>query len=403
MTIPLPLDTPTMMVMVTAGTMALAVAMAVVRPDRREGIGLWALALVANAVTYLLFMTRGWAPNWISMVLANSLLATAFALLLAAVSEFHGRTPQRLPILLPIAATAVLMTFSQNHHQMRLLCLSFLLAVQIGLILWALWRPEPPRQRRGALLISVALGTEGVLLLGRGLWYAGHEGPPRVIMSNGLSQSLTFLTSFIVVQLATLGFILMTKDRAEAINHALANNDMLTGIANRRLLQQTLRRDTERAMREHAPYAVLMVDIDHFKSVNDTHGHLAGDTVLRHVAHLLQARVRGQDMVGRWGGEEFLVLLPATTLEGARQLAEAVRASICDTPSHYNGIPLPVTVSIGICAEALQPGDRARLLVEAADKALYAAKQGGRNRVESAPLARMHVLPGALAAPARVR
>lgn len=389
-----------MMVMVTAGTMALAVAMAVVRPDRREGIGLWALALVAHAVTYLLFMTRGWAPDWIGMVLANTLLAVAFALLLAAVSEFHGRTPQRLPILLPIAATAVLLVIFQGHHQMRRLVISFLLVVQIGLILWALWRPVSPRQRRGALLISAALGTEGVLLLGRGIWYAVHDGPPRIITSNGLGQSLTFLISFIVVQLATLGFILMTKDRAEAVNHELANYDMLTGIANRRLLQQTLRRDAERATREHAPYAVLMVDIDHFKAVNDTHGHLAGDAVLRHVAHLLQARVRGQDMVGRWGGEEFLVLLPATTLEGARQLAEAVRASVCDAPGHYDGIPLPVTISIGICADILQPGDRPRLLVDAADKALYAAKQDGRNRVEHAPLTRPHELRGARPAPA---
>jgi len=390
-----------MMVMVTAGTMALAVAMAVVRPDRREGIGLWALALVAHAVTYLLFMTHGWAPNWISMVLANTLLAVAFALLLAAVSQFHGRTPQRLSVLLPIALTAVLLVIFQGHDQMRRLVISFLLAIQIVLILWALWRPVPPRQRRGALLISAALGIEGVLLLGRGIWYAVHDGPPRIITSNGLGQSLTFLTSFIVVQLATLGFILMTKDRAEAVNHELANYDMLTGIANRRLLQQTLRRDAERAMREHAPYAVMMADIDHFKAVNDTHGHLAGDAVLRHIAHLLQARVRGQDMVGRWGGEEFLVLLPATTLEGARQLAEAVRASVCDAPGHYDGIPLPVTISIGICADILQPGDRPRLLVDAADKALYAAKQGGRNRVEHAPLTRPHELRGARPAPVR--
>lgn len=391
-----------MMVMVTAGTTALAVAMAVVRPDRREGIGLWALALVAHAVTYLLFMTRGWAPDWISMVLANTLLAVAFALLLAAVSEFHGRPPQRLPVLLPIAVTAVLLVIFQGHHQMRRLVISSLLVVQIGLILWALWHPVPPRQRRGALLMSAALGIEGVLLLGRGIWYAVHAAAPQGLLRNGLGQSLTFLISFTVVQLATLGFILMTKDRAEAVNHELANYDMLTGIANRRLLQQTLRRDAERAMREHASYAVLMVDIDHFKAVNDTHGHLAGDAVLRHVAHLLQARVRGQDMVGRWGGEEFLVLLPATPLEGARQLAEAVRASVCDAPSHYDGTPLPVTISIGICADVLQPGDRARLLVDAADKALYAAKANGRNRIAHATLARPHELRGARAAPARM-
>jgi len=390
-----------MMVMVTAGTTAMAIAMAVVRPERREGIGLWALALVAHALTYLLFMSRGRAPDWVSVILANTLLALAFALLLAAVSEFHGRTPPRLPVILPIAATAVLMAVFLERYHMRLLASSFVLAIQIGLILWALWRPEPPCQRRGAILISVALGAQGAILLARGIWYAMHQAPTQGFMGSGLGQSMTFLAAFVVVQLASLGFILMTKDRAEAINHDLANNDMLTGIPNRRLLQQTLRRDAERAMREHAPYAVLMVDIDHFKAVNDTHGHLAGDAVLRHVAHLLQARLRGQDMVGRWGGEEFLVLLPATTLEGAAQLAQTLRGSVCDAPCHHHGTPLPVTISIGICADTLQPGDRPRLLVDAADKALYAAKQGGRNRVEHAPLARAHELPGARPAPAR--
>lgn len=395
------LDTLTMMVMVMAGTTAMAIAMAVVRPERSEGIGLWALALVTHAVTYLLFMFRGQVSDWISIVLANTVLSLTFALMLAAVTEFHGRPLPRLQMFLPVVASGVLIAAFLDYYHGRVLTSSFMLTIQIGLILWALWRPEPPRPARGAVLISLALGTQGFILLVRGIWYALNAPPEGGITGNSFAQSITFLVAFIVVLLASLGFILMTKDRAEAISRDLANNDMLTGIPNRRLLQQTLRRDADRAMREHAAYAVLMVDIDHFKAVNDTHGHLAGDAVLRHVAHLLQARLRGQDMVGRWGGEEFLVLLPSTTREGAERLAQTLRANVSDAPCHHDGVTLPVTVSIGVCADTLQPGDRARLLVDAADKALYAAKANGRNRVEHAHMLRPHELTGARPAPAR--
>lgn len=395
------LDTPTMMVTVIVGALSMALAMVAVRPGQHEGIGRWAGALVAHAVTYLLFMLRGTISDWLSIWLANTVLALTFALLLAAVADFHARQLPRLQMALPIAATALLMALFIHHSGARLLISSFMLSMQIGLILWALWRPQAPAQKRGAMLISISLGVQGLVLLGRGLWFTVFTPPPAGLMGSGTSQSVTLLSAFVVVLLASLGFILMTLERAEAINQDLANNDLLTGVPNRRLLQQTLRRDTERAMREHAPYALLMADIDHFKAVNDTHGHLAGDAVLRHVAHLLQARVRGQDMVGRWGGEEFLVLLPTTSLAGATQLAQELRGCVCDAPCHYEGRTIPVTLSIGICAETLQPGDRARLLVETADKALYAAKQAGRNRVEHMFLLRTHELAGARAAPAK--
>lgn len=156
-----PLDTPTMMVMVAAGTLSMAIAMSVVRPERREGLGLWALALVAHTVTYVLFLLRGQATDWISVVLANTVLALVFALLLGAVAEFHDRAMPRLQMALPIVATAALMALFLKSYQGRLLSSSFMLALQIALILWALWRPTAPAQLRGALLVSVALGAPG--------------------------------------------------------------------------------------------------------------------------------------------------------------------------------------------------------------------------------------------------
>ncbi|QXL85923.1 GGDEF domain-containing protein [Comamonas sp. NLF-1-9] len=382
------LDTPTMMVMVIAGTLSMALAMAFVRTARREGTGFWAWALLLHAATYMLFMLRGQVSDWFSVVLANTVLGGTFALLLAAVTAFHGRAQVRSWLLAPVLLTAALNALFVHDLRLRLLTSSFILSIQIALIVWALWRPQRPGQPRGAMLITLALSTEAAILLLRGLWYLTHPAPAQGLTSNGGAQSITFLSAFVVVLLASLGFILMTRDRAEAINHELANNDLLTGIANRRLLQKTLQRDAQHAMRQREAYAVLMVDIDHFKAINDSRGHLAGDAVLRHVAQLLRTRLRSQDMAGRWGGEEFLLLLPATDAEGATRLAQALRALVQDTPCRYEGRLIPAQISIGVCAATLQPGDRAKWLVDAADKALYRAKERGRNSVEQAPLLR---------------
>ena len=122
-------------------------------------------------------------------------------------------------------------------------------------------------------------------------------------MQGNAMQSITFMAAFVVVILSSLGFILMGKDRSDADNRYFAAHDALTGLVNRRSLIMALERDVARAVRLREPYAVMLVDIDHFKFVNDSHGHLAGDSVLRHVADLLRTRLRAQDLVGRYGGK----------------------------------------------------------------------------------------------------
>ena len=200
-------------------------------------------------------------------------------------------------------------------------------------------------------------------------------------------QSLTFMAAFVVVILASLGFILMAKDRADADNRYFAAHDALTGLANRRALILAVQRDMAHAVRMHEPYAVLMVDIDHFKAVNDGHGHLAGDRALCHVAGLLGARLRAQDMVGRYGGEEFLALLPGTALHDAVVLAETLRSAVAQSQCMHEGSPIAVTVSIGVCGARPQHADGWEPMIRCADRALYAAKTAGRNRVEVGRLA----------------
>lgn len=163
-----------------------------------------------------------------------------------------------------------------------------------------------------------------------------------------------------------------------------STKDSLTGLANRSATLSELKTRFELAMRHHRPLSVIMVDLDHFKKINDTLGHGAGDFVLRSFGERVLARLRGADLAGRIGGEEFLLVLSETDTEGALHLAERIRSAMADSPHLLPNGPLEATCSVGV-AERIpsdrSPGD----LMGRADAALYAAKTSGRNRVVAAP------------------
>lgn len=157
--------------------------------------------------------------------------------------------------------------------------------------------------------------------------------------------------------------------------------DPLTGLYNRRYLQDFLRKEFDRARRGTTPVAAIMLDIDHFKRINDDFGHAAGDIVLKETALLLEQHIRGSDMVCRYGGEEFLLILPGATLDGALQRAENIRNLVQGLDLKYHDQPLgTITASLGV---ALFPDHAAGTdaLIQAADEALYESKGAGRNRV----------------------
>ncbi|NOY91170.1 MAG: diguanylate cyclase [Deltaproteobacteria bacterium] len=155
--------------------------------------------------------------------------------------------------------------------------------------------------------------------------------------------------------------------------------DGLTGVNNKRFLMETLEKEIPRARRHQRPLSFLMFDIDHFKLVNDNYGHLAGDFVLKDLAQLVKARLRPDDIIGRYGGEEFAVLLPETTLEGSAAIAEELRKMIDDHRFEFEQEIIDVSVSIG-CAQLADDFDVARF-IKLADENLYRAKRGGRNQV----------------------
>jgi diguanylate cyclase (GGDEF)-like protein len=171
-------------------------------------------------------------------------------------------------------------------------------------------------------------------------------------------------------------------DLALADLAAQSERDGLTGIYNRRKLEQSLEVEVSRARRYEGQLSVLMFDIDHFKKVNDRFGHLVGDDTIRHVAKVALETLRTSDLLGRYGGEEFLALLPEVGIEGAMVAAERIRKAVAERPVHSAGKEVSVTISVG--GAAFSPAQATGLvLVDQADQALYRSKTAGRNRVTS--------------------
>jgi len=161
----------------------------------------------------------------------------------------------------------------------------------------------------------------------------------------------------------------------------MSMTDPLTGLLNRYGLQRALQRELAEARRYARPLSCLLLDLDHFKAVNDTYGHAAGDAALTQAARVLTESVRGSDVVCRYGGEEFLVLAPETELAGALALAEKIRLAVSARLFGADSHSFPLTFSVGVAR--LRAGESGNDMIARADEALYQAKQHGRDRVEA--------------------
>lgn len=386
---------PTVLVMVIASSVMMAIAMAVVAWGRRhDGQLHWSAALLANAAGHTLLLLRGQVPDVISIVGAHGLLSGSLALLLAAVFEFHGRPMRWTFFLLPTVSLVCVDALLADTLAERAALVGTVLALQSLWAAWVIVRYRRGSVGRGQWLVLAGLGAAALMLLGQAFGaIASMETADSMGHSNAV-QTVTLLTIFCGTLLSSLGFIFMLRDRTDENDRLTAARDPLTGVANRRSIVASLDRDLARALRTNAPIAVMMVDIDHFKRVNDRYGHAVGDRVLCHVVNTLQERVRAQDLVGRYGGEEFMVVLPDTDLAGAEQLAHSLCRAVAQSHCHVPASDLPgnpafgsdieVTVSIGVYAGRPVQGDSWDMLIAATDRALVQAKVNGRDRVEMA-------------------
>ena len=204
----------------------------------------------------------------------------------------------------------------------------------------------------------------------------GHEFPVELAIAAVLSEGKPEFSAFIRD--------ITERKRAEAELREMATTDFLTGLANRRHFIVRMTDELSRIQRHDSlDAAVLMLDLDHFKRINDSYGHATGDAMLKHFAAVMRGEIRKIDLVGRVGGEEFAIILPGEAAQEAQVFAERLRLKVAGTPLLQDGQSIPITVSIGITAlQATDPNADAVLL--RADEALYRAKENGRNRVEVA-------------------
>lgn len=234
-----------------------------------------------------------------------------------------------------------------------------------------------------AVLVSAGALVQPALIAPAPVW-EGLDGA--MVLRRSVSSLSLFAMTFLVIAWIADRW----RDR-EARYQQLASIDALTGLTNRRRFLKRAEQELARSRRYGSPLALILVDLDHFKQINDRHGHLAGDQALVHAAGILARETRDVDVVARYGGEEFAILLPMTNEAGAREVAERCARQLAGSPVVVEGSPpIRVTASMGVtCAEGAAGAAAHRIedLLRAADAALYRAKEGGRNRVETAPAA----------------
>jgi diguanylate cyclase (GGDEF)-like protein len=271
----------------------------------------------------------------------------------------------------------------EPNYQARVLWGSLAIGVNILLSVEALLGVSVRRRSRARTVLMGVFAMAAALLIWRNiqLWMADYQLPGITAASN--TNFFYVMFSGLQPLFAGIGFLLLYNEILQQELRLLARIDPLTGVSNRLAIDEATTMMLAHSARYRQSLAVLMLDADHFKSVNDRFGHNGGDKVLRSLVFSIRATLRDSDLIGRVGGEEFVVLSPGADMASAMLLAERVRSTVEQTPLVIDGQSLTLTVSVGVAVAALNESDGTALL-KRADAALYGAKRAGRNRVEAA-------------------
>src|SRR3989338_4491393 len=280
---------------------------------KEDGMGKWATAMLLETLVWVLIAARGVLPDVLSIVVANGLKATSHALILAAVYEFQQRQTPHWQYWLPIALTLLLAAFLVDDIKGRFVWCGLIYCFQMVLIARALLSDQETRAGRAWRLLFMGIAMIMlVLVLRAALALSGLSeiAQPQNAAPVHPVQILAYVAVMATALLGSIGFVLMVKERTDREIMRLAMTDSLTRIPNRRALMEWA--EHALARRSGSPLALLMIDVDHFKLINDTYGHQAGDEVLRKIAELLEERLRGHDFLGRYGGGGFCGGAPGT-------------------------------------------------------------------------------------------
>jgi len=371
---------PTIFVLVIVTTLALSLALGwVSQPGAGDGLRQLAGGFALESVCIGLLGLRGEIPDFISIVLANVGVTIAYALLLMALAELQRIPLSRRWLWWPAITVGLLFFWFDDNIPVRMVIISIVLLVFDTKLLFMLGTAPRKLEGRGQHLLIVGVVVHMAAVIARGAFVLnGSYELHRQMRGELLAQGFIYVAAFVSLILLGLGFVLMAKEAAEAQARKLAMQDSLTGTWNRVRIEAFVHQEMLRLKRYATPLSLILIDIDFFKQVNDAHGHIAGDAVLKAFAGRVKACIRDTDVLGRWGGEEFVVVLPSSGFAAAAEIAERIRAAMEEGPLHEG---IAVTASVGF--SSCQSTDRWEDWLGRADLALYRAKAAGRNRVES--------------------
>jgi diguanylate cyclase (GGDEF)-like protein len=365
------------------------------------GVCWWGFAHLVRAASVVLFGTYGSASDLIAIDLANVLLFTSYAVTWTGARVFDGRPVE--PVYLVTGAVLWLLISRlpvlTEAIQARALIASGIVTSYVWLTAYEFWRGRSEQlvSRWPAILLLFAHGA--LFLLRTPLAVLLPWAPSNKMYSSVWLTVMSFEALLFTISIAFI-LLAMAKERTELRHRTAALVDPLTGISNRRAFLQDAGQLAKHYVGKPRPTAVLLIDLDHFKSINDRFGHALGDRVLEIFSDAARKSVRSSDLLGRLGGEEFAAILHDTTSERAVAVAERIRETFAIAAREVDGRPVNATLSIGLayCEEPVL--DVSEMLAQS-DQALYFAKERGRNRVEVAdiamPMERDTVMPHASA------
>lgn len=346
-------------------------------PASIRGLGEWSAALLLVFVGTALAAGHGKLPDVVSISIGRLLLVSGLYLTYVGSQRFFGVTPRVLPWMALITAVTLVQmwfTFVEPSYRVRLASANvlsgYLFAVHARLVL-----------KQGPLTFSKML-TGGVLALMSVIQFTRLATSFIWPVGDGIFETsphhLIYVASLVFcILLLSISTVLMATDRLRGRLEHMATHDSLTNALTRRHMNEACQQELERCRRHGRSMALLMMDLDHFKAINDTYGHQTGDQVLINFVAKVNALLRRPDQLGRFGGEEFIALLPETSLEEAVAVAERIR-EVCAVPNQGPSC----TVSIGVATNHNDTDTIDKLLARA-DAAMYRAKDKGRNRVET--------------------
>jgi len=360
-----------------------------------EGVGYWPLGAAVTVVGGGLRALEGALPDFVSVIVGGLLIIGGQFVSLYGLSRFAGVpmfTRSTVAVLTLLVAGTSYFTWVAPDTLARTIVFTSAFAASLILQTHALWVIGRREGYTGVIVLAgvyivglsvltyrlVAMSTQGTL---PSLDFSVHslDGPAQ------FNQIVVFIYATVLVTLRTYGYILLSTSRLQLKLRQTATVDDLTGLPNRRAFDEEMRRIVPRIRRDGVTFGLAVMDIDHFKRINDTHGHAIGDAMLKHFAGAVRKVLRDSDFFARTGGEEFVLVATDTSAVALRQAAERIRHALEHSPLALPTGPLGATISAGLAVSATGQTDY-QAVYKRADDALYRAKAAGRNRIEPTDL-----------------